>query len=170
MKLIKIAALVLLIGLLAGCAKEQPAQPEATADTAAATSAATEQTQYIPSLTEQAKQDGIAVETPYITLYYPKQWTQLQSAEVTQEGNNTRITFRTTVADRAVELFSMIIGPDEAQGYLLGTLDGMYVYSLMNEQDPESWSEEDYMDLCRQQEYVNELILQLHENPGFTAA
>ncbi len=169
MKLKTIAAVALLIGLLAGCSKEQPAQTAATTDPATVP-ATTEQAEYIPSLTEQAKLGGIAVETPYITLYYPKQWTELKSAEVTKSGENYRMTFCTAVADRTVELFSMIIGPDEAEGYLLGTLDGMYVYSLMNEQNPEDWSEEDYMDLCRQQEYVNELILQLHENPGFVAA
>ena len=53
---------------------------------------------------------------------------------------------------------------------MLGMLDGMKVYSLMNEQNPESWSEADYEDLCRQQEYINELILQLHENAAFTKA
>ena len=170
MKTVKIAAFVLLIGLLAGCAKEQQPQTASTAEPATTAPTVTEQTQYIPSLTEQAKQDGVAVETPYITLYYPKQWTELQAAEVTQEGQNSRMTFRTTVAEQTVELFSIIIGPDENEGYLLGTLDGMHVYSLMNEQNPESWSEADYEDLCRQQEYINELILQLHENAAFTKA
>ena len=110
------------------------------------------------------------METPYITFYYPQQWTELQSAEVTREGNNCRITFVTTVGDRETELFSMVIGPDEAEGYLLGTLDGNYVYSVMNDQNPDDWSQEDYMDLCRQQEYVNELILQLHEHTAFKQA
>lgn len=170
MKILKIIAVLLLAaGLLAGCGKQQPAAEQTTADTKPAVTAPMEET-YIPSLTEQAKRDGVAVETPYMTFYYPAQWTELKSAEVTQTGNNCRMTFRTTVADREVELFSMIIGPDEAEGYLLGTLDGMYVYSLMNEQDPEDWSEAEYIDLCRQQEYVNELILQLHENPAFQKA
>lgn len=170
MKIMKLTAAVLLMGLLAGCSKAQPAQTTPTDDTTMAAPATAEQTEYIPSLTELAKQNGIAVETPYITLYYPKQWTQLQSAEVTQEGQQCRITFRTIVAQQEIELFSLIIGPEETEGYLLGMLDGMKVYSLMNEQNPESWSEADYEDLCRQQEYINELILQLHENAAFTKA
>lgn len=168
MKIVKIAVLLLLVGLLAGCGKEQP-QTETTVPAAVTSPTETEPT-YIPGLMEQAKRDGIPLETPYITLYYPKQWTELQAAEVTRSGENYRMTFRTTVGERALELFSIVIGSDETEGYLLGTLDGVYVYSIMNEQNPEDWSEADYMDLCRQQEYINELILQLHENPGFTPA
>lgn len=167
MKIVRITALVLLLGLLAGCGKEAPAEPTTEPVTAAAT---TEPTEYIPSILEQAQQDGVAVETPYITLYYPNRWSELQSAEVTQSGENYRMTFRTTVAEQTVELFSLVIGPDTQEGYLLGTLDGKNVYSIMNEQNPEDWSEADYGDLCRQQEYINELILQLYEHPEFTPA
>ena len=167
MKVLKITALVLLVVLLAGCGKEQP-PAETTLPTAVTVPAETEPD--IPGILEQAKRDGTPVETPYITLYYPNTWTELQSAAVTEDGKNTRITFVTLVGAQTVELFSIVIGPEEAEGYLLGTLDGMNVYSVMNEQSPEEWSEADYMDLCRQQEYVNELILQLHETSGFTAA
>lgn len=165
MKLKKAAALVLLMGLLAGCGRTASEQPAPTTEpvTVPTTTEA-----YIPDLLEQAQREGVPVETPYITFYYPKQWTELRSAEVTGEGQNTRVTFRVAVADQEAELFSVVIGPEEAEGYLLGTLDGMYVYSIMNEQDPADWSEEDYMDLCRQQEYLNELILQLHEHSAFT--
>jgi len=165
MKIVRIMALVLLAVLLAGCGKDAPAQTVPTTDPPTVPVTTEE---YIPGLLEQAKQDGIGVETPYVTLYYPKQWTELQSAEVTKSGENYTMTFCAAVGDQTVELFSMIIGPEEAEGYLLGTLDDVYVYSVMNEQDPADWSEEDYMDLCRQQEYINELILQLHENSAFT--
>ena len=167
MKILKITALLLLAVLLTGCGKEQ-SPAETTVPTVVTVPTETEPD--VPGILEQAKQDGIAVETPYITFYYPNSWTELQSAAVTTEGKNSRVSFNATVGTQTVELFSMIIGPDEAEGYLLGMLDGMNVYSVMNEQNPEEWSEADYMDLCRQQEYVNELILQLHENPGFTAA
>ena len=40
----------------------------------------------------------------------------------------------------------------------------------MNEQNPKDWSEEDYINISRQQEYINELFLQIYEMPGFTQA
>ena len=165
MKKYLIAVLALL--LLTGCGKDEPAQEPTEVETTAVTEATIP---YIPSVLDEAKKDGTAVETPYVTLYYPNTWTELERVEVTQDGENCRVTFKTVVADRELELFSLILGPEEADGYLLGTLDGVFVYSLMNEQNPKDWSEEDYTNISRQQEYINELFLQIYEMPGFTQA
>ena len=172
MKKLLIAISLLLMVSLVGCSEELPA-PAATTEGDTVQVATTEETEpYIPSVQEQAKRDGIAVETPYITLYYPKSWTELTTAEVTENGENCRITFRATVGQQGeTELFTLVIGPDtDPEGYFYGTLDGMNVYSIMYEYNTESWSEEDIMELGRQQSYVNELFLQLHETPGFTQA
>lgn len=165
MKKYLIAVLALL--LLTGCGKNEVATEPAEVET---TTVAETTLPYIPSVLDEAKKDGTAVETPYITLYYPNTWTELKTAEVTQDGENCRVTFKTAVANRELELFSLIFGPEEAEGYFLGTLDGVLVYSLMNEQNPADWSEEDYMEISRQQEYINELFLQIYEMPGFVQA
>ena len=169
MKKCLIAMLVLVMAVLAGCSEEKavPVTTEAVTEQASVT----EETQlYIPSIQQQAQQDGVPVETPYITFYYPKSWTELTEAEVTENGENCTVTFRAVVGQQGeMDLFALVIGPDaEPEGFFYGTLDGMNVYSLMYEYNMDGWSDEDRMELDRQQGYVNELFLQLHETEGFT--
>ncbi len=172
MKLYKIAAALLTLTLLAGCGKTQEpettTQPtQTTAETVADTSA--EQTQ-------EPAVSGIPVETPYVTLYCPAEWENSIQWEATQRGKNYAITFRLTTVEKPVELFSLVLGPEEEErGYCLGFMDHpdgeaqIYVYSFMNEVNMQDWSEEDYVEISYQQECVNELILQFHEHPGFHA-
>lgn len=171
MKLYKIAAALLALTLLTGCGKtqepENTTQPtETTAETMADTTA--EQIQE-PAIS------GIAVETPYMTLYLPEDWRDTLKWETAQRGENYVLTFCLTAMEKPVELFSLVLGPeDEEQGYYLGYLDkadGMInIYSVMNEQDPADWSDSDYAEISYQQERINELILQFHEDPGFHAS
>lgn len=168
MKKFLTAMLVLAMAVLAGCA-EEPA-PAATTESATEPVAVTEETvPYIPSIQEQAQRDGIPVETPYITFYYPQNWTELTVAEVTENGANCSITFRANVGQQGeLALFTLSIGPAvEEEGYFYGTLNGMNVYSFIYEYDLSAWSDEDRLELDRQQGYVNELFLQLHETEGF---
>lgn len=165
MKLYKIGAVLFALTLLAGCGKTQDStggtttQPtETTAETTAEQTQATEFS-------------GIAVETPYMTFYCPEDWKNAVEWETVQSGGNTVLTFCLTTVETPVTLFSLAIGPEDGNGYYLGYLDDadgkIHIYSEMNEQDPSDWSEADYMEICYQQERVNDLILQLHEDPRF---
>ena len=172
MKKYIIPVLVLGIALLAGCRKAEQAQKPAPATEAATvpvpTTEATEA--YIPPIQDIIKNEaGTKLETPYITLYYPTQWTELTDVSVRAYGDNCRVDFRSNVGSQGeLDLFTLYIGPDEIpEGYCHGTLDGMKVYTQVYQYDTAQWSEEDFGELGRQQEYVNELILQLLEDPGF---
>lgn len=169
MKKLLMVMLALTMAVLVGCSEEETGL--VITDGVTEQISVTEETQpFIPSIQQQAKRDGIPVETPYITFYYPKSWTELTAASVTENGENCTVTFRATVGQQGEkDLFALVIGPDtEQEGFFYGTLDGMNVYSLMYEYNTDGWSEEDRMELDRQQGYVNELFLQLHETPGFT--
>ena len=164
MKLYKIGAVLLALTLLTGCGK--PQEQETTTQPTETTAATTTEQIQTPEIS------GIPVETPYMTFYCPEDWKNTVEWELTQRGSNTALTFRLTTVEKQVELFSLELGPEEtAQGYYLGYLDDtdgkIHIYSEMNEQDPSDWSEEDYMEICYQQERVNDLILQLHEDPRF---
>lgn len=155
----RLSALVLaavLAVMLAGCGK-QPSQTQ-TGETAP---------------TEEPT--GIPLTTPYMTFYYPQEWED--KVEVTQAnaGENITVTFHTDISGEAVVLFSVVLGPDEADGYLLGQLEDaeagtVRVYSVMNEVSPEEWDPEAYNQICSLQERVNDLIVQLHEDARFTPA
>lgn len=144
--------------LLAGCGqKQQTLQPQTDE---------TEMTE-VPT--------GISLTTPYMTFYYPNEWEDIAEPAVTGDGENHTITFRTVIDAQEVVLFSILLGPDEAEGYLLGHLEDetagkIRVYSVMNELSPENWTEDAYGQICAMQERVNDLIVQLYDDPRFTPA
>ena len=91
----------------------------------------------------------------------------------TQEGANTVLSFVTTVTDREVTLFSVLIGPEEAaDGYLLGQLEtdggAVNVYTVISELSADGWTETTYGELCALQEQVNDIIMQFHQDSRFT--
>lgn len=114
---------------------------------------------------------GVEVQTAYFTFEYPKEWENKVEEVRTEDGNNTTITFRTIISDKEVELFSIILGPEGADGYLLGQLkedNNVYnVYSVVNDMGPEGWSEEEYNEICSLQERISEIIVQFHEDERF---
>lgn len=116
---------------------------------------------------------GIAVQTPYLTFHYPKDWQDMEVEEQADGGYSCTL-FRTELAGKTVELFSVILSPNGEEGYLLGQLgsqDGtaVNVYTRVNELDAAAWSGEDYAKLCAMQERVNDIIAQIYENPAFVA-
>ena len=122
--------------------------------------------------TAPAETLGIAVENAYKTFYYPQEWENKVEEVRTEDGANCTVTFQTKISGKEVVLFSVVMGPDEAEGYLLGQLKdeatGMInVYSVMNEADPEAWSEEEYSEICALQERVNDIIVQFFEDERF---
>lgn len=130
-----------------------------------------------PALQTEPQQEepaGIAMDTPYMTFTYPQEWEGKVEAVQTTEGRNTVISFRTEVGGKEVVLFSVILGQDAAEGYLLGQLNDetsgvINVYSLMTEIDPGQWSEKEYNEICAMQERVNDIISQFQEDPRFSS-
>ena len=115
---------------------------------------------------------GLPVETPYLTFHYPAEWeNSVEVASQTESGRSCTV-FCTELSGKKVELFSVILSPEEENGYLLGRLkaqDGSFVnvYTCVNELEAAVWSEEDYAMLCTMQERVNDIIAQIYENSAF---
>ena len=115
---------------------------------------------------------GIAVDTPYMTFYYPEEWRDKVEIEHSSNGANSVTTFHTEISGKRVELFSVILGADEDEGYLLGQLknemDGtVNVYTLVYEVSAEDWTEEEYSEICSLQERINDIIIQFYEDERF---
>lgn len=115
---------------------------------------------------------GLEVETDYITLYYPRDWEEEVTPIQAEVNGNQVTTFRTKLFDQEIDLFSIILGPNEAEGYLLGQLKGegeklTNVYLEVNEQNPEDWTKEQYDEICALQERVNEITIRIQEDPRF---
>ena len=162
----KVTALLLAL-LLTGCGGKAPAETNATE--AAATEAS------IANGMEFAPQEdpGIAVETPYITLYYPQEWQGIVTAEQTETAGGKKLSFHTTIEEADTVLFSLIFSSEEtAEGFPMGVLkqengEAVNVFVVMNEATPETWSEDAFNQFSAMQERVNDLIMQLHEDPRF---
>ena len=155
--------LVLLPLVLTGCGADKP-EPGDTA-------AATEQ----PMWTGPEETQGISVDNAYMTFYYPREWEGVVEEVREELGGNVTVTFRTVISGREVVLFSVILGPEEAGGYLLGQLQdpgtgAVNVYTEVNEQDPADWSDQDYQQICRLQERINDIIVQFYEDERFVPA
>lgn len=160
-KMIALGLTVAILGgvILSGCAEEETAEPT------------TQQQEIWGEVPEETT--GIAVDNPYMTFYYPQEWEGKVEEIRTKEGNNTKVQFMTRISDEDVILFSIVMGPDEAEGYLLGQLQdpeagAVNVYSVMNMLDPNAWSAQEYTQLCGLQERVNDIIIQFHQDPRFT--
>ena len=114
---------------------------------------------------------GIEVQTDYFTFEYPKEWENKVTEVHTQEGNNCVVSFKTDISGQDVLLFSVILGSDPSDGFLLGKLedgdDVVYVYTAVNDMPAEDWSEEEYNEICSLQERINEIIMQFHEDERF---
>lgn len=121
--------------------------------------------------TAPAETLGIAVENDYMTFYYPQEWDGKVEEVRGGEGEECIVTFRTEISGKEVVLFSIVMTPGEAEGYLLGDLvengSRIHVYSVMNEVNGEDWSESEYAEICSLQERVNDIIVQFYEDGRF---
>ena len=82
-----------------------------------------------------------------MTFYYPQEWDGKVEESRSISGQTVTVTFQTDISGQKVVLFSVVMGPGVVDGYLLGQLEDpeegtINVYSVMNEIDPEDWSEE----------------------------
>lgn len=129
------------------------------------------QTEMEPPVEETS---GIPMDTPYMTFTYPQEWEGKVEAVQTTEGRNSVISFKTEISGKEVVLFSVILGQDAAEGYLLGQLHDenqgvINVYSRVTDIDPADWSEAEYNEICSLQERVNDIIVQFQEDPRFSS-
>lgn len=115
---------------------------------------------------------GVAVQTPYVTFHYPEEWRGKVEAEQSEDEGRSVTTFRTELSGKRIELFSVVLSPNEEEGYLLGWLrlesgTQVKVYTRMNELSAEDWTEEEFAELSALQERVNDIIAQFYENEAF---
>lgn len=174
--LLSMAVSLFLTGCSAGQQTEtEPAVPtesEEEVTTAPATEPTVEST--TEPVTEPVIEEpvGIPVATPYMTFHYPEEWADKVEVQQADDGKNCTLTFQTEISGQELVLFSFVLGPDEAEGFLLGQLHDdqagtVNVYCVMNEMDPEEWTDEEYDEICAHQERVNDMIFQLHEDGRF---
>ena len=152
--------LLMLAALLAltGCGSAPAAQTEPADESLSGT--APEETQ------------GIAVDNAYMTFYYPQEWEGKVEELREENGKNFKVSFQTKIGEKNVVLFSIVLGPDVCDGYLLGQLKDpeagtINVYSIINEPVKEDWSEEEYSEICALQERVNDIIVQFYDDDRF---
>lgn len=91
---------------------------------------------------------------------------------VTQE-DDVRLIFTATVEGNNVELFAISLTKAEPEDYILGQYQDkeagqFYVGMRVNEINPEEWSEAAYDEINALQERVNDFIIQINENEGFS--
>lgn len=152
--------LLMLAALLAltGCGSAPAAQTESADESLWGT--APEETQ------------GIAVDNAYMTFYYPQEWEGKVEVVREENGKNFKVSFQTKIGEKNVVLFSIVLGPDVCDGYLLGQLEDpeagtINVYSIIKEPVREDWSEEEYSEICALQERVNDIIVQFYDDDRF---
>lgn len=167
----KLAVLMALL-LLTGCGSKAPAATEVETvppeTTAATEPSAANGMEFAP-----VEEAGVALVTPYITLYCPEEWQDTVKVDQQETETALSLTFHTPMGEGNAVLFSLIFSKENtAEGFLLGSLteaaDGpIYVFAAMNETVPEGLSGEETARFGSMQERVNDLIMQLHEAPGF---
>lgn len=128
---------------------------------------------------EKVKNDDVQTEvqddvirTPYGALSYPGMWTDRVTHTVEQDGSDYRVSFQGEADGAPVPLFTLCYGTVLEQGYVMGQMtDGTQVSVVMHAIEPqEGWSEETLNGLYALQESVNDLLVQLRENPEFIQA
>ena len=118
----------------------------------------------------ETEDPGIAVENPYMTYYYASDLADDVTVETTAEADRHEAAFLTEINGQELELFRIILGSGTVEnGFVLGTLDDIQVTLVMNEQNAEDWSEEDFARINALQERINDIIPQFYADSRFTA-
>lgn len=119
---------------------------------------------------------GIPVENMYMTYRYPSELEEVFSVREASETDRHQAAFYADISGQKLELFSVVLGSQaEETGFELGILEDeklgqIHVTLVMNEQQPEAWSEEDYQRINQLQERINDIITQFYEDPRFVAS
>lgn len=119
---------------------------------------------------------GIPVANMYMTYCYPSELEGVFSVRETSETDRHQAAFYADISGQELELFSVVLGSQaEENGFELGILEDeklgqIHVTLVMNEQQPDEWSEEDFRRINQLQERINDIITQFHEDPRFVAS
>lgn len=122
-------------------------------------------------LMETDNVEDIAIETAYVTLYYPGQWEEYLLVETVDEEIGQSVAFNAEINDEKYWLFTLYFGG--TTGMPVGVLDSGEGYFLdvtveMSDFIPdESWTREDADLYCAMQEGVNAIIDNLRDNAAF---
>ena len=163
------AALVL---LFAACTpKMAPAEPQAQP----AQAERPEKIENDPVQQEEpaATPDDV-IATAYGELIFPGMWADRVQYEIEENGADVKIHFTGTVDGAEAKLFTLCYGTVPEDGYEMGSLltDGDMVVLVSTVMYPivpqEEWPEEATNELYTLQESINDLLVQLQENPDFT--
>lgn len=113
--------------------------------------------------TEVIPEDDV-IQTPFGELAYPGMWTDRVSHKTVEDGTDLRIVFCS--ASDGTELFALCYGTVPDGAYVMGEMaDGTAVSVDMNTLEPGTADE-----LYSLQESINDLLVQIREDPEFTAA
>lgn len=154
--------------LLAGCTprENQPDTPQLPGTTLP------EQTE--DSVDEITEESGIPFVTQYIILSYPAQLEDMVTIEYEQLADGQQILFFTEFTGEKLELFRFSISKSGTEGFTLGVLNDEKVGALqvcveVKDYSDGNWAPEDYTKLLSMQDHVNDIIVQFHQDPRFTA-
>lgn len=76
-----------------------------------------EETVTVPDLSDAA------LETPYCTLYYPGEWKDAVSWEITSDGDICFVEFTGTFSGQSAAIFTVTFNEPESMGFRMGTLN-----------------------------------------------
>ena len=127
-----------------------------------------------PAQEQELVQPDDVIVTPYGELKYPGMWTDRVRYEMEEDGADVKVHFYATAEGAQVQLFTLCYGTVPEDGYEMGQLliEGDMVvpvstvmYSIVPQDD---WSEETTNELYALQESINDLLVQLQEDPDFS--
>ena len=116
--------------------------------------------------------ENIPVPTEYMTFYIPEDLENILTVSTQQTEDGVRVLGQGEFSGGMLELFAILLTHEEAEGFLLGTLNhetegSLYVTMQINEHDPADWSAEELVEIETLQERVNDFIAQLQDDGRF---
>lgn len=121
---------------------------------------------------EETNEPRFQITTQCITLSLPETLQDKIVVDTAENEQSTNITVTSKGYEQEAVLFSVALSRDEPDGYILGVLkdktNGQWNVAVDVKQiSSEDWSSEQYSELCTLQEYVNDIMIQLQEDPRF---
>lgn len=121
-----------------------------------------------------AEDPGIPLDGRWTTLFLPRDLEHTVTPVRAETDTGVVLRFMARVGEKDLELFSVELSRQPKEGYQLGilhdTLDGdIYVYTSVNEQPAQAWSQEELSGIEALQQRINDLISQFYEDARFQA-